>query len=175
MMNRIMELKFTSKSLQRQARKCEKDEKAEKLMVKKAIEKSNMDGPKIYGENGIRKCSEQMNYIRLSSRLDAIVARLDTQNEEKVNEDDLSRHLAELNAHNMAPKRKEIESSPSKGTSEAARLQPSLYELVLQALSQSGAEDDKHGRRNVSKENIQMLIDLPLKSWSKPSALIVIL
>ncbi|PHT71195.1 Cysteine-rich receptor-like protein kinase 11 [Capsicum annuum] len=31
------------------------------------------------------------------------------------------------------------------------------------------------GRRNVSKEMIQMLIALPLKSWSKPSALIVIL
>ncbi|KAG5600670.1 hypothetical protein H5410_032040 [Solanum commersonii] len=41
-MNQIMELKFTSKSLQRQARKCEKDEKSEKLKVKKAIEKGNL-------------------------------------------------------------------------------------------------------------------------------------
>ncbi|PHU14569.1 hypothetical protein BC332_15774 [Capsicum chinense] len=31
------------------------------------------------------------------------------------------------------------------------------------------------GRRNLSKEMIQMLIALPPKSWSKPSALIVIL
>lgn len=74
-----MELKFTSKSLQRQARKCEKDEKSEKLKVKKAIEKGNMDGARIYAENAIRKRSEQMNYLRLSSRLDAVVARLDTQ------------------------------------------------------------------------------------------------
>ncbi|CAI9766122.1 unnamed protein product [Fraxinus pennsylvanica] len=79
LMNQIMELKFTIKSLQRQARKCEKDEKSEKLKVKKAIEKGNMDGARIYAENAIRKRSEQMNYLRLSSRLDAVVSRLDTQ------------------------------------------------------------------------------------------------
>ncbi|KAL4560024.1 hypothetical protein LXL04_032172 [Taraxacum kok-saghyz] len=79
LMNQIMELKFTAKSLQRQARKCEKDEKTEKLKVKKAIEKGNMDGARIYAENAIRKRNEQMNYLRLASRLDAVVARLDTQ------------------------------------------------------------------------------------------------
>ncbi|PHT47812.1 hypothetical protein CQW23_12020 [Capsicum baccatum] len=45
---------------------------------------------------------------------------------------------------NMAPKIKEIESSPSKGTNAAAQLHPPLYELALQALSQSGAEDNEH-------------------------------
>ncbi|KAK9091140.1 hypothetical protein Sjap_024317 [Stephania japonica] len=79
LMNQIMELKFTSKSLQRQARKCEKEEKSEKLKVKKAIEKGNMDGARIYAENSIRKRNEQMNYLRLASRLDAVVSRLDTQ------------------------------------------------------------------------------------------------
>ncbi|KAK9069727.1 hypothetical protein SSX86_010121 [Deinandra increscens subsp. villosa] len=79
LMNQIMELKFTAKSLQRQARKCEKDEKSEKLKVKKAIEKGNMDGARIYAENAIRKRNEQMNYLRLASRLDVVVARLDTQ------------------------------------------------------------------------------------------------
>ncbi|KAM3281576.1 hypothetical protein P3S67_028598 [Capsicum chacoense] len=44
----------------------------------------------------------------------------------------------------MAPKRKEIETSPSKVISEAARLHPSLYELALQTLSQSEAEDNDH-------------------------------
>ncbi|KAK9671552.1 hypothetical protein RND81_12G038500 [Saponaria officinalis] len=65
LMNQIMELKFTSKSLQRQSRKCEKEEKSEKLKVKKAIEKGNMD-------------VARMNYLRLASRLDAVVSRLDT-------------------------------------------------------------------------------------------------
>ncbi|KAE8657483.1 ESCRT-related protein CHMP1 [Hibiscus syriacus] len=79
LLNQIMELKFTSKTLQRQARKCEKDEKSEKLKVKKAIEKGNMDGARIYAENAIRKRTEQVNYLRLASRLDAVVSRLDTQ------------------------------------------------------------------------------------------------
>ncbi|KAG2411345.1 hypothetical protein I3760_Q009400 [Carya illinoinensis] len=75
----MMGLKFTAKSLQRQAKKCEKDEKSEKLKIKKAMEKGNMDGARIYAENAIRKRTEQMNYLRLASRLDAVVARLDTQ------------------------------------------------------------------------------------------------
>ncbi|PHT28269.1 hypothetical protein CQW23_32134 [Capsicum baccatum] len=45
----------------------------------------------------------------------------------------------------ITPKIKEIESSLSKGTSAAAQLYPLLYELALQALSQSGAEDIEHG------------------------------
>ncbi|PHU17397.1 hypothetical protein BC332_13092 [Capsicum chinense] len=75
----------------------------------------------------------------------------------------------------MAPKRKETESSPSKGTSAAAQQYPPLYELALQALSQSGVEDNEHGEEEYFKEMIQILIALSPKSWSKPSALIVIL
>ncbi|PHU25822.1 hypothetical protein BC332_04154 [Capsicum chinense] len=51
----------------------------------------------------------------------------------------------------MAPKRKETKSSPSKGTSVAARLHPPLYELVLQALSQSVVEDNKYGEEECLK------------------------
>ncbi|PHU30991.1 putative serine/threonine-protein kinase [Capsicum chinense] len=47
----------------------------------------------------------------------------------------------------------ETESSPSKGISEAARLHPSLYELSLQALSQSGAEYDEHGEEGYFKRD----------------------
>ena len=44
----VFNLKFTAKQLGRAAVKSEKDEKAEKLKVKKAIEKGNMEGAKIY-------------------------------------------------------------------------------------------------------------------------------
>ncbi|CAN6715100.1 unnamed protein product [Malus baccata var. baccata] len=54
LMNQIMELKFTSKSLQ-----------LEKLKIKKAMEKGNVDSAQIYVENAIRKRIEQMNYLRL--------------------------------------------------------------------------------------------------------------
>ncbi|PHT31425.1 hypothetical protein CQW23_27762 [Capsicum baccatum] len=53
----------------------------------------------------------------------------------------------------MASKRKETKSSPSKGTSEAGQLHPLLYELALQALSQSGAEDNEHGEKECFKRD----------------------
>ncbi|PHT60572.1 Protein ECERIFERUM 1 [Capsicum baccatum] len=56
-------------------------------------------------------------------------------------------------ANNMVPKRTEIESSLSKGTSEAARLHPLLYELALQSLSQLGAEYDEHGEEECFKRD----------------------
>ncbi|KAM3306856.1 hypothetical protein P3S67_013727 [Capsicum chacoense] len=53
----------------------------------------------------------------------------------------------------MVSKRTEIESIPSKGTSEAVRLHPPLYELALQALSQLGAEYDEHGEEECFKRD----------------------
>ena len=160
-MDQIFNLKFTSKQLVRASRKCEKEEKDEKLKIKKAIEKGgwvggrvgaapdrwcwagcrqgpaqasrpwciaanihppthsarrlhlllpgpphlppcsplpcspppsarplslcptlaagNADGAKIYAQNAIRKKNEALNYLRLGSRLDAVVSRLDQQ------------------------------------------------------------------------------------------------
>jgi division protein CdvB (Snf7/Vps24/ESCRT-III family) len=37
------------------------------------------EGAKIYAQNAIRKKSEQLNYMKLASRLDAVVSRLETQ------------------------------------------------------------------------------------------------
>ncbi|PHT74249.1 hypothetical protein T459_21526 [Capsicum annuum] len=53
----------------------------------------------------------------------------------------------------MAPKGKETESSPSKGTSETARIHSLLYELALQALSQLGAEDNEHEEEECFKRD----------------------
>lgn len=77
--NQIFDLKFTSKQLTRSAAKCQKEEKSEKLKVKKAIEKGNIEGARIYAQNAIRKHTEHLNYLKLASRLDAVVSKLDTQ------------------------------------------------------------------------------------------------
>jgi hypothetical protein len=79
LLEQVFNLKFMAKQLNRSAIKCEKDEKAERLKVKKAIEKGNTEGAKIYAQNAIRKKHEQLNYLKLASRLDAVVSRLDTQ------------------------------------------------------------------------------------------------
>ncbi|PHU23217.1 Homeobox protein knotted-1-like 3 [Capsicum chinense] len=55
--------------------------------------------------------------------------------------------------YKIVPKRTEIKPSPSKGTSEAARLHPPLYELALQALSQSEAEYDEHREEGYFKRD----------------------
>ena len=47
--------------------------------MKKAIEKGNIEGARIYAQNAIRKKSEQLNFLKLGSRLDAVVSRLETQ------------------------------------------------------------------------------------------------
>merc|ERR1719487_2773417 len=78
-MDQIFNLKFTAKQLNRAAGKCEREEKAEKGKIKKAIEKGNVEGAKIYAQNAIRKKSEALNYLQLASRLDGVVSRLETQ------------------------------------------------------------------------------------------------
>ncbi|PHU13071.1 hypothetical protein BC332_20001 [Capsicum chinense] len=57
----------------------------------------------------------------------------------------------------------------------AAQLHPPLYELALQAVSQSEAEDNEHGEEESFNRDDPNRIALPSKSWSKPSALIVTL
>jgi len=49
--NTLFELKWTSKSLIRASQKSTKDEKSMKVKLKKAIEKGNYDGARIYAAN----------------------------------------------------------------------------------------------------------------------------
>eukprot|EP01116_Phalansterium_solitarium_P006636 TRINITY_DN18971_c0_g1_i1.p1 TRINITY_DN18971_c0_g1~~TRINITY_DN18971_c0_g1_i1.p1 ORF type:complete len:201 (-),score=83.97 TRINITY_DN18971_c0_g1_i1:411-1013(-) len=78
MENQLFNLKFTSKQFQRMSKKSEQAEKAQKLKLKQAIEKGNVEGAKIYAQNAIREKNQALNYLRLSSRLDGVAARLQT-------------------------------------------------------------------------------------------------
>ena len=49
------------------------------LPLPHACAAGNADGAKIYAQNAIRKKNEALNYLRLGSRLDAVVSRLDQQ------------------------------------------------------------------------------------------------
>jgi len=42
------------------------------------MEKGNMDGARIYAENAIRLHNQSLNYLKLSSRIDAVAARVNT-------------------------------------------------------------------------------------------------
>lgn len=78
--DQIFELKYLSKGLIQQSKKCEEEERLQKLKAKRALEKGNMEGASIHAENAIRKKNEALNYLKMSSRLDAVIARLDQQN-----------------------------------------------------------------------------------------------
>lgn len=87
---------FTAKTLNRQAKKAQKDETAEKARLKKvasnfrmiswsmtapdsqALQQGNNDGARIYASNAIRKKTESLNLLRLSSRIDAVASRVET-------------------------------------------------------------------------------------------------
>ncbi|KAL1409646.1 hypothetical protein Q8F55_003642 [Vanrija albida] len=74
----LFQLKFTAKSLQRQAKKANKDETAEKNKLKAALQKGNTEGARIYAQNAIRKKTEGLNLLRLASRIDAVASRVET-------------------------------------------------------------------------------------------------
>eukprot|EP00471_Norrisiella_sphaerica_P000447 CAMPEP_0184478188 /NCGR_PEP_ID=MMETSP0113_2-20130426/281_1 /TAXON_ID=91329 /ORGANISM="Norrisiella sphaerica, Strain BC52" /LENGTH=198 /DNA_ID=CAMNT_0026855885 /DNA_START=53 /DNA_END=649 /DNA_ORIENTATION=+ len=78
MEDQIIELRMASKQLKRQSAKCKKQEKSEQLKVKKAIEEGDKERAKIHAENSIRNKNNSINFLRLSSRMESIVQRLQT-------------------------------------------------------------------------------------------------
>ncbi|KAF8250960.1 hypothetical protein K440DRAFT_616604 [Wilcoxina mikolae CBS 423.85] len=74
----LFQLKFTAKSLNRQAAKAGKEETAEKAKIKKAMQQGNNDIAKLYAQNAIRKQNERLNLLRLASRIDAVASRVQT-------------------------------------------------------------------------------------------------
>ncbi|KAI7862761.1 Snf7 family [Spinellus fusiger] len=74
----LFQLKFTAKQLNKQSKRCQKDEVLEKTKLKKAIQDGNMEGARIYAANAIRKKNEAINLLRLSSRIDAVASRVQT-------------------------------------------------------------------------------------------------
>lgn len=72
----LFNLKFAVKDLERNSKKCEKEEKLEKAKAKKAIQKGNVDVARIHAENAIRQKSQSVNYLRMSARVDAVASRV---------------------------------------------------------------------------------------------------
>lgn len=47
-------------------------------MSPQALQQGNQEGARIYASNAIRKKSESLNLLRLSSRIDAVASRVET-------------------------------------------------------------------------------------------------
>ncbi|XP_033976950.1 charged multivesicular body protein 1b-like [Trematomus bernacchii] len=78
MEKQLFNLKIATKELQRNSKKCDKEEKAEKAKVKQAIQKGNMEAAKIHAENAIRQKHQSLNFLRMSARVDAVASRVQT-------------------------------------------------------------------------------------------------
>lgn len=106
----MIQLKMTSKQLNRMHLKCEKEEAKAKKQVKKvravsaryvmrlrcsgsgvlspwhpvtlptsqAMESKNIEVARVYAENAIRKKSEGLNYLKMSSRVDGVASRIES-------------------------------------------------------------------------------------------------
>ncbi|XP_046889972.1 charged multivesicular body protein 1a [Hypomesus transpacificus] len=74
----LFQLKFTSKQLEKLAKKAEKDSKSEQAKVKKALQQKNVECARVYAENAIRKKNEGLNWLRMSSRVDAVASKVQT-------------------------------------------------------------------------------------------------
>lgn len=74
----LINMKLTSKQMVMASKKCEKSRQKQLKDVKKAIQQGNKEGAQIYAQNAIREKTQAMNYLRLSSRVDAVAARLET-------------------------------------------------------------------------------------------------
>eukprot|EP01066_Platyproteum_vivax_P009107 Platyproteum_vivax@DN3980_c0_g1_i2.p1 len=92
----IFNLKLKSKQMTRESGKCEKQEREEKMKVKKAIEKGNKDGARIFAQNAIRKKHEALNYLQLASKMDAIASRLDAAHKSQQMTKELSKAVPSL-------------------------------------------------------------------------------
>uniref|UniRef100_A0A671MT23 Charged multivesicular body protein 1b n=1 Tax=Sinocyclocheilus anshuiensis TaxID=1608454 RepID=A0A671MT23_9TELE len=75
----LFNLKFAAKELQRSSKKCDKEEKAEKAKVKKAVQKGNMEVARIHAENAIRQKNQSVNFLRMSARISALMEKFERQ------------------------------------------------------------------------------------------------
>lgn len=72
----LFNLRFNSKQLSRLSKRAEKDEKVQRNKIKQSIRQGDMERAKIYAENAIRKKNEALNYIRMSSKIDAVSSKV---------------------------------------------------------------------------------------------------
>ncbi|KAI2806423.1 hypothetical protein RDWZM_006619 [Blomia tropicalis] len=78
MENHLFNLKIAAKELERNSKKCVKQENIEKAKCKKAISAGNIEGARIHAENAIRQKNNSLNYLRMAARVDAVSARVQT-------------------------------------------------------------------------------------------------
>jgi len=76
--DQLIDLRLTSKQMSRSATKCTKNESSAISKLKKAIQQGNSQGAKIYAQDAIREKNQALNFLKMTSRIDAVASRLET-------------------------------------------------------------------------------------------------
>ncbi|KAL3318887.1 Charged multivesicular body protein 1A [Cichlidogyrus casuarinus] len=74
----IFDLRMAGKQFDRAAKKADQTHEIEKRKVAEALKKKQTDVAAIYAENAVRKRNEQLNWLRMSAKMDAISSRIST-------------------------------------------------------------------------------------------------
>ncbi|KIV84739.1 hypothetical protein PV11_00499 [Exophiala sideris] len=76
----LFNLKFTSKQLNRQAAKADRDSRAEQAKLKKALTQTPPQPQiaRLYATNSIRNSQQRIQLLTLAARIDAVAARVQT-------------------------------------------------------------------------------------------------
>jgi len=105
----IFDMRLATKQLAKESQRCEKEERVEKEKAKNYLAKGMIDNARIHAENAIRKKNESVNYLKLSSKMDAVASRIQsaqrtesmTKNFSKVIPQ-MNRALKNMNVENVA-------------------------------------------------------------------------
>ncbi|XP_019513047.1 PREDICTED: charged multivesicular body protein 1b-2-like [Hipposideros armiger] len=74
----LFNLTFAAKELNKTAKRCDREKKAEKAKIKKAIQKGNTEFARICAENAIRQKNHTIRFLRMNARVDAVAANVQT-------------------------------------------------------------------------------------------------
>ncbi len=74
----LWNMKFTAKQLITESKRCEKKQKEEEAKCLKAMDAGNAEIARVYAANAIREKNQALNFVRLSSRIEAVAGRVET-------------------------------------------------------------------------------------------------
>jgi charged multivesicular body protein 1 len=164
--DQIFELKYLCRQLNQHTKKCEQEEIAQKKKAKIALEKGNMDGAKIHASNAIRKKNEALNYLKLASRLDAVISRLDQQSTlAQVDASavgitkSINRLLGKVSAGKMSSNMDEFNKALGDLDTATASMEKSMHQ-------ENGSLDDKDAAAELLQQladenNMQLKVEVP--------------
>ncbi|GIX66020.1 ESCRT-related protein CHMP1B-like protein [Babesia caballi] len=106
----------TSFNLRLQAREalnrkaqCEREEESEKLKVKRALEKGNIEAARIHAGNAIRRHNEALRYLQYHSKLEILRNQVDTADRTKNVTLEMRKALPHLNKINTSKQLDSVE------------------------------------------------------------------